>query len=229
MNKICRVKSNNKMKEKLALQIFLSFATGELSTEDFWAKYTTDEALRNALIKDRKRNKLYKWVSSDGSILYSKFDDTICAINPDTLLETIDINSLENRYQLFVVVNRYLIERKINLSDSELNSDVKEYLFLQKMLPSWVGVKDISFLQNLVASAPKQLTASQKLEWGKSRVKELFKYTDKKPNWIQEPDWPIVDGQPLIFSHQETAQEGFEKYIFYDERTNKEVIIEQCE
>lgn len=229
MKKLCGVKSKLKMRERDALQIFLSFATGELSTEDFWAKYMTDEALRNALIKDRKRNKRYKWVSPDGSILYSKFDDTKCAINPDTLLETVNINSLEHRYQLFLVVNRYLIERKINLSRSEFNSDAKEYLFLQKMLPSWVSVNDISFLQKLMASAPNGLTEPQKLEWGKLKVKELFKYIDKKPNWIQEPEWPIIDGQPLIFRRQETADEGFERYYFYDERTGKEVIIEQCE
>jgi len=229
MKKFCRVKSKRKMKEKEALQIFVSFATGELSTEEFWLKYTTDEALRNALIKDRKRNKRYKWVSPNGRILYTKYDDTKNVINPDTLLETIDIKSLEHRYRLFVIVNRYLIERKINLNDSELNKDVQEYLFLQKMLPSWVGVNDISFLQNLINSAPNQLTAAQKLEWGKAKVKELFKYVDKKPNWIQEPDWPIIDKRPLIFTHQETVQDGFEKYYFYDERTSKEVIIEQCE
>lgn len=229
MKKLFSVEFKNKMKDKEATQIFLQFATGTLSTEEFWERYKSDESLRNALIYDKKRGKPIKWKSPTGGILISRFDDKKLPINPDTLLDTIDINNLEHRYQLFVTINRYLISRDIKFKNSELNKDIKEYLFLQQLLPEWVGVDDISFLQNLMATAPKQMSKVQQTAWGKAKIKELFKYNTKKPDWIQQPEWPIIDGRPLIFSYQETDKEGLEKYYFYDESNNQQVIIEQCE
>ncbi|MGN0807252.1 MAG: hypothetical protein ACI4MN_02265 [Candidatus Coproplasma sp.] len=227
MKKLFLVKPN-KMNDKEATQIFFQFATGALSTEEFWERYKSDDALRNVLIYDKKRGKPIKWKSPTGGILISRFDDRKLPINSNTLLDTIDINNLEHKYQLFVIINRYLISRGINLNNSELNKDIKEYLFLQQLLPEWVGVGDISFLQNLMATAPKQMSKAQLTVWGKSKIKELFKYDTKKPDWIQQPEWPIIDGRPLIFSHQETDEEGFEKYYFYDELSKQQVVIMQC-
>nr|MDE5722265.1 hypothetical protein [Clostridia bacterium] len=103
------------------------------------------------------------------------------------------------------------------------------YLFLEQLLPEWIGIDNISFLQNLMSMAPKRMSKTQQLRWGKAKIKELFKFDNKKPEWMQQPEWPIINGRPLIFSHQETDEEGFEKYFFYDNETNQQVVIKQCE
>ncbi|MDE5539701.1 MAG: hypothetical protein K2J20_04370 [Bacilli bacterium] len=218
-----------KINKRTAIKIFTDFATGAITTEEFWERFKSDEELRNILIKDKKRNRFIKWKTEDGSILYTRFDDSKCKINPDTLLEVININSLEHRYQLFVVINRFLISRKIRLIESELNNDVKEYLFLDKMLPDWVNIEDISLLQKLFSEAPVELSKSKKLAWCRSKIKEMFTYDDKPPEWYQGPEWPLINGVPLVFSHQETSEEGIERYIFYDRLTKEQVIVEQFE
>ena len=217
-----------KLTKKAATQIFSDFATGAISTEDFWERYKSDEALRNVLIKDKKRNKFQK-IELETGVVYRRYDDAKDAINPDNLLETVNIDKLEHRYRLFTVINRYLISRKIKLNNAELNDDVKEYLFLYELLPDWTSVEDISFLQNLMSLAPSDMTKTQKTAWCKAKIKELFKFDEKKPKWIQQPEWPFINGQPLIFSHQETTEDGLEKFHFYDKDTNKETIVEQCE
>lgn len=229
MKKFCRTKSKNKVNKKAAEQVFLNYAKGILSTEEFWALYVADESLRNALIYDKYRFRKIKWTDSAGNLLYTKLNDRIYELNPDTLPEVFDINNSEHRYQLFIMVNRYLSARKIELAEAEYNNDVKEYLFLHKILPDWVGVNNVTFLHDLTASVPANLTKEEQLKWGEAKVKELFKCKDKKPVWIQAPEWPVIDGRPLIFSHQRTEENGSVRYYFYDELTNKEEIIEQCE
>ena len=117
-------KNKKQISERKALKIFKDYLTGVMSTEDFWELYTTDEKLRNALINDKKRNKRYKYVNpKSGNVLYVKENDTKFRINPDTLLTTIHIDRLQDRYELYSVINKYLIERGIYLKTSEANPD----------------------------------------------------------------------------------------------------------
>lgn len=222
-------KVKNQMSEKEALRIFMDYLTGIISTEDFWKRYTADESLRNALINDKKRNKRYKYISADGHVCYMTVHDKKDKYNPDTLLDVVDINNLHDRYKLYSVINRYVIERGIFLKDSESNADIKEFTNLYKMQPSWVEVEDVSYLQKIFAEAPQELTYAQKLKWGSFKIRDLFRYVNKKPIWIQQPEWPIKDGKPLLFVYQKTAEEGFEQFFFFDVKTGEEVVIEQCE
>lgn len=218
-----------KMKEKDAIKIFVDFATGVISTEQFWELYKSDESLRNVLIYDKYRTHFYKVKMPDGHIVYTRYNDQKFEINPDNLLDKIDIDKLNDRYRLFTFINRFLIARNIKTGNKNLNKDVKEYLYLDKMLPSWASVEDISLIKNIISSAPENLSRTEKLKWGKDKVKQIFKYDNKKPNWLNDPVWPFKDGKPLVFSHQETVPDGYIKYFFYDETTGEETIIEQCE
>ena len=44
-----------KQKEQEILNIFIDFATGKISTDEFWDMYKKDKTLRDALINDKKR------------------------------------------------------------------------------------------------------------------------------------------------------------------------------
>ena len=73
------------------------------------------------------------------------------------------------------------------------------------------------------------MSKTKRVAWGKARIKELFKYDKTYPRWIQYPEWPIVNGKPLVFSHQKKAGKGDERvyYYFYDPDTKKETAITQ--
>lgn len=56
----------------------------------------------------------------------------------------------------------------------------------------------------------------------RERIKEQFRYVDKPPRWVQDPDWPIQDGKPLLFVGQipidasELFHDRGAAYVFYN-------------
>ena len=148
-----------KQKEQEILNIFIHFATGKISTDEFWDMYKKDKTLRDALINDKKRKYgVFKFNIQTGRLTRLNIPaDSQYEFNPDNLLKKIDINNLNHRYQLFTIVNRFLVERGINIENQKLNPDVRIYLFLYKMLPSWVDVTDVNFLEKIYDEAPTDL------------------------------------------------------------------------
>jgi hypothetical protein len=59
----------------------------------------------------------------------------------------------------------------------------------------------------------------------------MFIYTDKPPRWMQNPEWPIVDGKPLIFKYQSNDVKDYSvskiDYYFYNPENGEEVVVEQ--
>ena len=78
------------------------------------------------------------------------------------------------------------------------------------------------FMTEKVVPTDDELSETKKTKIIKDRLKELFKYLDKPPKWIQSPDWPIRDGKPLIFIGQlsvdapELFHDRGAAYLFYD-------------
>ena len=64
---------------------------------------------------------------------------------------------------------------------------------------------------------------------GEAELKKLFRYDKTYPRWVQDPEWPIVNGKPLVFSHQSKGKKGDERvyYYFYDPETQMETVIAQ--
>jgi hypothetical protein len=95
---------------------------------------------------------------------------------------------------------------------------------------SWLDVS-VEFLFELANSAPEGMTKKKKSEWCKTRLKELFIYESKPPKWIQNPEWPIKNGKPLVFKSQSAEDLDYSiseiKYFFYDPKTNEVMTIEQ--
>jgi hypothetical protein len=38
--------------------------------------------------------------------------------------------------------------------------------------------------------------------WLRAQIPDLFRVVGDRPHWIQEPDWPFHDGEPMIFLGQ---------------------------
>lgn len=103
------------------------------------------------------------------------------------------------------------------------------YDFLLDIQPTWLDIDDDCILHQILDEIPKTLSKTQRVKLGKEKVKELFKYDKTYPRWIQNPEWPIAHGKPLVFSHQEKVKgdDCHNYYYFYDEDTKEETIIEQ--
>lgn len=101
--------------------------------------------------------------------------------------------------------------------------------FLVDIQPNYVNIEDENFLNTIIAMAPTELTKAQKKKWLKEKIKSLFKYDNKLPRWIQDPEWPIVNGEPLTFKGQTKERKDDERvfYTFYQPETGEEMVVVQ--
>lgn len=223
---MCKKEKNEKINRRAARNIFTEFITGYLSIYEFYTIYSQSERLRRFLISNKKPIKM---PNGSGGYMYVHIDETRFAINPNNLLTKFDINNFEHRHQLFLMINRYLLARNINIDEKDYNKDEKLYLILQNLLPSWLDVVDMNFIKNIYESAPNDLNFKQKNKWCKAKILELFKYENQPPVWIQWAEWPIVNEIPLVFIKQEKSKDGAEKYHFTNIISGDELIVEQIE
>jgi hypothetical protein len=75
--------------------------------------------------------------------------------------------------------------------------------------------------------------------WLHDQISQKFAVIDKRPEWIQNNDWPIVNGQPAVFVGQievesqksDAASKLFHDdtsfYIFLDEKGPPIVVMQQ--
>jgi hypothetical protein len=136
-----------------------------------------------------------------------------------------------------IVFVRYNLQEMLRLHLSRLGYGFEvykkyeeDYLFLLKMLPGWLDcVDDQGIFDKIIAEIPADLPKTKRIKLGKEKIKELFKYDKTYPRWVQGAEWPIVDGKPLVFSHQKKAGRDDERvfYYFYDPETKEETVIMQ--
>ncbi|MCH5151454.1 MAG: hypothetical protein J1F65_02205 [Clostridiales bacterium] len=201
----------NRKEYKNALAIMRKYVVGEMTTEDFWEVYKNNIVMQRILIRDRKRP-----------------DESILKINADNMLSVIDITKFSHRTAVHRIVANYFRRRKekLNYFNAERNLLSDFYA----VFPSYADTIDIDRLYEMWLAIPADVPDNQKIKYLKNKLKELFVYKKRRPQWIQNADWPIVDGVPYVFDHQETASEGYEKYYFYDPKDEtKQIIVEQCE
>ena len=199
--------------EKQALEFMNDFVEGRMTTEQFWERYKSNESIRNLLVNDVTRDH----IESESMYYFA----------PERLIEVLDISRLEHKNELYQIVRRYFWRRNESLNFS--NSDAEKYECLLKMLPTWLDVRDEDFLLAIYDSTPSDTSKTEKLKHCKNKVKELFKYDIKPPRWIQSPEWPIVNGKPLVFKGQSKEREYDERvyFYFYDSDTSEETVVTQ--
>ena len=105
----------------------------------------------------------------------------------------------------------------------------EDFDFLLRIQPDWIGCEDDSIIKPIIDSIPAKLSKTNRIAIGKEKIKNLFRYDKTYPRWIQGAEWPIKDGKPLVFNHQEKVKgtDCYTKFYFYDPITQEQVVIEQ--
>ncbi len=193
--------------QKIAVQQMADLAEGRMSIREFWELYQKSPVLQDIILNDKKL--------PSRQYIVDQF-------------KRVDMNLLECRVDVYTAVENYFSRRNIGLRFR--NEDVSLLCKLLNLLPSYIDMGNGEFFANIMAQAPKDLKSKERDKWFRSEIRRLFTWDKKKPVWIQPPQWPIIDGVPYVFSHQETAEEGYKCYYFYDPNDNtKTVVIDQCE
>lgn len=220
---------NNRRIEKYSLSTMKDFVEGKISTIEFWNIYKENYVIQNMLIHDKKRKKgVYVYDENTKTMKYDKTKtyDYFYYFNPESLLKVIDISILEHRLEVYNIVRNYFLRRKKRYK--YYNNDEEFYNLLQEILPEWLDVTDENILIDIWMSSPNDLNKDERIAICKKKVLEFFRYKDYPPRWIQNCEWPIVNGKPLIFVKQEDdINNGNTKYFFYNEYDNNTIIIKQ--
>lgn len=105
----------------------------------------------------------------------------------------------------------------------------EEWSYKVDIQPSYINIEDDELLNKYINEAPKGLNKTETKKWIKNRIKQDFKYEKTPPRWVQDPEWPIIDGVPLIFKKQSkmTLEDERVYYTFYHPQTLEETIVVQ--
>ncbi len=96
--------------------------------------------------------------------------------------------------------------------------------------PSYIGgveVEQDGILEEIIHSIPAELSKAAGKKWAKEKIKERFHIQGRHyPYWIQEPEWPVYQGEPMEYVR--TVKHGVEgqTHYFRDPKTGVERTVE---
>lgn len=202
---------------KKGFQPILDYVEGRMSITEFQFLFETDKSLQRTL--KLPMDKKYTGFRDYNYNVFN-FLKGDCYKN-----KSWNCISLRDRVQEILCV--FLDNQQISYKRYPLY--MEEYRFLLQIQPDYIDCQPDSILQPIIDSIPKDLSKTKRIAMGKEKVKALFKYDKTYPRWVQEAEWPIVNGKSLVFSHQKKAKGGDIRtyYYFYDPDTKEQTVVEQ--
>jgi len=206
----CMKKHNEK-----AIQVMKAFVEGEIDINAFKYEYDNSDIVKETLRNDPlcPRNTNYLLPGSKDIIEF---------------LDTKDWMTIGGQLSIWGEIERFLSRYNYPYEPTMYYDD--RYGFLLDIQPRWLDIRDEDFLNTQVISkAPEGLTKAKRIAWCKEKLKQLFRYEKSYPRWVQSPEWPILDGVPLVFKKQLNDKKDSEKvnFIFYNPDTMEEHVVTQ--
>ena len=197
-------------RKKEVINKMLDFVEGRMTVYEFWNLYMENRDFMQVV--KRKEKYLYP------------FEDYY--FKP----KSINLNKLYSRVEIYWRITYFLKLNKISFNP--VNLEEERLLFLKKICPDWVTISDYEWLEELLEIKDKPIKEMETIKSLKERVETLFKYENRPPIWIQEAEWPIIDGSPAIFIKQSVNPNSLkweEEPIdyFFKDREGKEIKVTQ--
>ncbi len=202
---------------KKEFQPILDYVEGKLSANDF-----RKELFQNSFLKSA----FSKWHCKLTALKEYEYNFYYFLIH-DWRFNKSDWSNVTTKYYLLWWLEKFLKDNNIDFTP--IVQYEQDYDFLLNIQPSWLDINDNSIFQQIKDGIPNNLSKTQQIKLGKEKVNAMFKYDKTYPRWVQSPEWPIVNGKPLVFSHQEKVKgdDCHTYYYFYDEKTKEQTIVEQ--
>lgn len=176
--------------------IIKNFIEGKISSEDFQNEVVENNGLQNYLENNARYTPRFLKESGDKLWVY---------------LACIDVGYVGGRYDMHALVYELFKENDYKPA-KKYADDFRVYLKLLEAV-GYVDCPEIT--EELIRSLP-PVKFSEKVKILKTKIKEIFRYDENPPEWIQEPDWQCRNGKPMIFRGQYDIDGGC-RYIFYDD------------
>ncbi len=176
--------------------IIKNFIEGKISSEDFQNEVVENDGLQNYLENNARYTPRFLKESGDKLWVY---------------LACIDVGYVGGRYDMPALLYELFKENDYKPA-KKYADDFRVYLKLLEAV-GYVDCPEIT--EELIRSLP-PVKFSEKVKILKTKIKEIFRYDENPPEWIQEPDWQCRNGKPMIFRGQYDIDGGC-RYIFYDD------------
>ena len=116
----------------------------------------------------------------------------------------------------------------INVQHEFSNKYEKISKIKSKVQPKWLDI-DMKLFGELLKEAG-GMDEKHLISWIKNKILEKYRYENKPPKWIQNPEWPIEGIHPLKFIDQTEIKNKHDiewEYKFLNESTGDIKIITQ--
>jgi hypothetical protein len=181
------------------LDFIKRYLEGELSDDIFFEGIYKDQELQNIL----EHEKDIPPYTNEGSLLQF----LLIGGNAKKLEFIIDVKD---------VLRQFLVKKNVKFIYSEKSNDI--YNILLKYQPKWLDINPEYFstiIKNYNGKNKKEIK-----EEIREKIKNDFIYMKNPPKWLQSPNWPIENGQPLIFIGEldmgELLHDMSKVFIFYN-------------
>ncbi len=88
---------------------------------------------------------------------------------------------------------------------------------------------------DLIDNAPKEISKKELSKYILKKIRAIYQYKEKPPRWLHNPEWPLIQGKPLVFVEQDgepndilnSKYDNKINYYFRDDISNEMIIITQ--
>ena len=134
--------------------------------------------------------------------------------------------SLNIKMYIFQLARLFLNSMKVDyeIIDEDYSYDIK----LQNQCPEWLPW-NLDLFTSIYPNLKELLDSNTFCE----QVTKDFKCINQYPDWLQPPEWPVIDGVICVFEKQSMLVDDMHwedymiTYTFINPKTNEKVIVEQ--
>ena len=142
-------------------------------------------------------------------------------------VESFGIESDLGRLRLYSIVSRlvgyYFPEVILREPREQSNEDVLTQLKLDYI----TGDEVDAFIESIIMDVPTDITKKERKSIIKNTLKEFFHIEgNKRPIWVQEPEWPIGKNTPMAYVSSKRDGD-LVLFTFRDVDTGEERVVEQ--
>ncbi len=187
------------------LNIMKDFVEGRLGIKEFEVIFKSDKEMQD-IIKDFH----VSYIENKGK------GDTFHYLLNTKWMGAISIANIHNIFHFYF--------GKIGVRVKYFDYYDKKAQAFESVYPDWLPDVASDYIEEHVEDQlPDDMSDTQKKKIIREKIKELFKYENKRPEFEQEGVWPLdKDGLPLVFRSQKSDGD-LTTYTFYDPKEDKEV------
>ena len=190
---------------------------------------------RTIFMKDVNKNKPFE-VRSETEIFIKKYNKDFIDIPDEWKNKPLKVKEYLKKYSYLTALGAYMIHTivadiyyQIDQNTIRTEKYHSEFEFCLDVLPNYLagGREAENYISKYIISKyPLTMRKGERKKLIKEEIKLAFKRDcSGYPRWIQMPEWPIKNNEPMIYTGQKAFKE-YSEYYFRDKKNEKCIITQ---